>query len=76
MDIHIQYCVEWDYLPQAASLQTAIKDKFGITATLDEGHGGAFEVTVDGQRIFSKLKTFRFPEDQEILDKIESLQTS
>ena len=57
-------------------MQTAIKDKFGIAATLDEGHGGAFEVTVDGQRIFSKLKTFRFPEDQEILDKIESLQTS
>jgi selT/selW/selH-like putative selenoprotein len=57
-------------------LQTAIKDKYGITATLDEGHGGAFEVTVDGQLIFSKLKTFRFPEDQEILDKIETLQAS
>jgi selenoprotein W-related protein len=63
-------------LPQAASLQTAIKDKFGTVATLVEGHGGAFEVTVNGQRIFSKLKTFRFPEDEEILNKIAGMQSA
>lgn len=57
-------------------MQTAIKDKFGLVATLVEGHGGAFEVTVDGRRIFSKLKTFRFPEDEEILSKIASLQSA
>ena len=57
-------------------MQTAIKEKFGEVATLVEGDGGAFEVSVDGKRIFSKLKTFRFPEDEEILDKIASLQTS
>jgi selenoprotein W-related protein len=56
-------------------LQTAIKDKFGTVATLVEGHGGAFEVTVNGQRIFSKLKTFRFPEDEEILNKIANMQS-
>lgn len=63
-------------MPQAASLQSAIKDKFGIVPTLVEGHGGAFEVTVDGKKIFSKLKTFRFPEDEEILDKIARLQSA
>jgi selT/selW/selH-like putative selenoprotein len=57
-------------------LQTAIKEKFGTVATLVEGHGGAFEVTVDGKRIFSKLKTFRFPEDEEILSKIASMQSA
>jgi selT/selW/selH-like putative selenoprotein len=57
-------------------LQTAIKEKFGTVATLVEGHGGAFEVTVDGKRIFSKLKTFRFPEDEEILTKIASMQSA
>ena len=57
-------------------MQTAIKDKFGTVATLVEGHGGAFEVTVDGQRIFSKLKTFRFPEDEEILNKIARMQSA
>jgi selT/selW/selH-like putative selenoprotein len=57
-------------------LQSAIKDKYGIVATLIEGHGGAFEVSVDGKKIFSKLKTFRFPENDEILDKLESLRSS
>lgn len=45
-----------------------------MVATLIEGHGGAFEVAVDGQRIFSKLKTFRFPEHEEIFEKIDALQ--
>ena len=57
-------------------MQTAIKEKFGAIATLVEGHGGAFEVTVDGKRIFSKLKTFRFPEDEEILNKIARMQSA
>jgi selT/selW/selH-like putative selenoprotein len=57
-------------------LQSAIRDKFGIVATLIEGYGGAFEVAVDGKRIFSKLKTFRFPENDEILDAIAKLQSS
>lgn len=33
-------------------------------------HGGRFEVTVDGELIFSKLAEGRFPEEKEILDKI------
>jgi selT/selW/selH-like putative selenoprotein len=57
-------------------LQTAIKEKYGIVATLVEGHGGAFEVTVDGKKIFSKLKTFRFPEHEEILNKLAAMQAS
>ncbi len=33
-------------------------------------HGGRFEVTVDGELIFSKLAEGRFPEEKEILEKI------
>ena len=36
--------------------------------------GGAFEVTVDGEKIFSKIKTGRFPEHDEILGAIEKLK--
>jgi selT/selW/selH-like putative selenoprotein len=54
-------------------LQDALKEKYGVTATLIEGHGGAFEVAVDGKRIFSKLKTFRFPEHEEIFTAIDNL---
>jgi selT/selW/selH-like putative selenoprotein len=33
--------------------------------------GGAFEVTADGKLIFSKNKEHRFPEHQEILEKLK-----
>ena len=29
-------------------------------------HGGRFEITVDGELVFSKMKEGRFPEDDEI----------
>ncbi len=32
--------------------------------------GGRFEVTVDGELIFSKLAEGRFPQHEEILDRI------
>ena len=57
-------------------MQSVIKDKFDHVATLIEGGGGAFEVRVDGKLVFSKLKTFRFPENDEIFDAIASLQSA
>ena len=56
-------------------MQTAIKEKFDYVATLIEGSGGAFEVRLDGKLVFSKLKTFRFPEHDEIFDAISTLQS-
>jgi len=35
-----------------------------------EGSGGVFEVRADGKLIFSKAKTGRFPEDDEVLSKL------
>jgi len=34
------------------------------------GSGGVFEVTVDGDLIFSKRNLRRFPEDDEILSEL------
>jgi selT/selW/selH-like putative selenoprotein len=39
-----------------------------IEVELIEGSGGAFEVCRDGKLIFSKLRTGRFPEPEEILE--------
>jgi len=36
-----------------------------------ESSGGAFEVTVDGRRVFSKLETGRHPTDEEIFRAID-----
>jgi selenoprotein W-related protein len=34
--------------------------------------GGAFEVTVNGSKIYSKLETGVFPKSREIIDKMNS----
>lgn len=47
-----------------------MKHQRGIEATLVKGHGGVFEVVLDGKTIFSKKTTGRFPEPREILEKI------
>ena len=40
--------------------------------TLIPSSGGRFEVTVDGELVFSKLKEKRFPEYEEIQPHIQS----
>ena len=46
-------------------------DKFGIVAELIESKGGVFEVTLNGDLIFSKKNSGRFPELKEIFDLVE-----
>ena len=41
-------------------------------ATLQPSSGGRFEVSVDGDLVFSKLKMDRFPEDEELEQLISS----
>ena len=73
MLISIEYCVVWSYYPKAASLAENIKQEID-TAEIKfiEGSGGAFEVTKDGQLIFSKREKGRFPESDEIISLIKS----
>jgi selT/selW/selH-like putative selenoprotein len=51
-------------------LAAEIKKARGIDAALIPGSGGQLEVVLDGQLIFSKKKTGRWPEIGELLDKI------
>ena len=53
-------------------MQAAIKDKYSITATLREGAGGIFEVFIDKKVAYSNQETYRFPDNEEIFDKIEA----
>lgn len=41
-----------------------------MDATLVKGSGGEFEVTVDGRLVFSKRQEGRFPETEELLQKL------
>ncbi len=53
-------------------MQAAIKNKYGITASLKEGVGGIFEVSIDGKLVYSNQTTYRFPTDEEIFEKIDA----
>lgn len=54
----------------ATEIISKFPDRIGETC-LHEGVGGAFEVSIDGQEVFSKLKTKRFPELSEIVQPIQ-----
>jgi hypothetical protein len=53
-------------------LQAAIKNKYGITASLREGAGGIFEVSIDSDTVYTNQETYRFPTDEEIFAKIDA----
>ena len=72
MKVSIEYCVEWNYKPQAVSLADALKDRYGIDVKLIESGGGVFEVVRDGELIFSKKAIGRFPDHNEIFKKLDN----
>jgi predicted Rdx family selenoprotein len=43
-----------------------LRKRFGAEVRLAEGSGGIFDVVADGEKIFSKHATGRFPEPGEI----------
>lgn len=51
-----------------AELESKISD---IRVDLIEGSGGVFEVEKDGQLIFSKKQLGRFPDSEELLQKLK-----
>jgi len=55
-------------------LADAIFDKYEIKSELIKSGGGAFEVAIDGEKVFSKLNEGRFPENSEILTTIENIK--
>jgi len=72
MKVSIEYCSMWNYLPRASSLEADLKKKFPeCEVTLISSGGGVFEVTLDGNLIFSKKALERFPNPNEIEELIE-----
>ena len=74
MNISIEYCVEWNYYPNASSLAAGIKNELGISPKLIKSGGGVFEVVADGKLIFSKRATGRFPDNNEVIQKLKSIK--
>ena len=49
-----------------------IKGQFNASTELIASGGGVFEVTVDGQRVFSKKELGRFPDEGEVVRLVRS----
>lgn len=49
-----------------------LKKNLGVDATLVPGDKGIFDVTVDGNLVYSKYETERFPEPGEVSDLIKA----
>ena len=75
MKISITYCTSWGYLNQALSLRESIERQFGIKAELIKGMGGVFEISVNDNLLFSKKELGRFPNENEIEDLIEGIES-
>ena len=67
MKISIEYCAMWNYLPKASSLEVELINNFPqADISLISSGGGVFEISLNGNLIFSKKALNRFPEDGEI----------
>ena len=75
MNVEIFYCGVWNYLPEASRLEEELKGNFSdINIKLNEGSGGIFKVIIDDTVIFDKLDVeYRFPNDGEIIERIDKL---
>ena len=52
-------------------MAAAIKKEFGVNSEYIKSGGGLFEVVKDGELLFSKQATGRFPENREIINLIK-----
>lgn len=65
-------------MARAAGLADVISGKFGDKVAVDlvPSSGGVFEVSLDGKLLYSKQKTGRFPNQQEVDEIISTIEQS
>jgi len=56
-------------------LRESIEKQFGIKAELIKGTGGVFEVSVNDNLLYSKKDLGRFPNENEVEDLIEGIES-
>ena len=70
MKIAIKYCAQWNYLPRASSLGDELKKNLGAEIELVAGSNGVFDISLDGNMIYSKFEEGRFPQTEDILSRV------
>ncbi len=73
MELTIEYCGTCNYRPIAAALAMAVERALGLRAALIHSvETGAFEVKADGEVVFSKKNSGRFPLHPEIIELLRA----
>lgn len=72
MEISITYCAQWNYKPKAVSLAARIKQALGTEPILIPKGGGIFDVVVEDDLVYSKLKTGSFPDEEQLINELVS----
>lgn len=71
-EVHIEYCGGWGYYPRYLELADQIKSEVPEAVVNGKvGKSGAFEITMNGQLLFSKAKTGGFPVFKEIIEAVQ-----
>jgi selenoprotein W-related protein len=74
--VRIEYCTSWGYLSRAAGLAENLLHDYDEQlrgVTIAPGETGSFEVFLNRRKVFSKKALDRFPEVNEIEEKISEL---
>lgn len=74
--ISIEYCTSWGYLNRAVALLENLlnEHKNNVNKVIViPSTGGVFEVSINGESIFSKKELGRFPKENEVEDKIRDI---
>ena len=75
MNIHIEYCIRWNYKPEFDRVSKIIKEispDSNIKSNRDYPRSGAFEIELNGKVVYSKFKTSSFPSKYDIQKIIEN----
>lgn len=73
--IKVEFCMMWNYAPKAASLAEDLFTHFrGKIEKMElvPATGGVFEVSLNGEKLYSKDETGVFPSSDEIIAKLEA----
>ena len=73
MKIHLRYCSAWNYEPKAVSLASKILTQYKqqiASFELEPSKGGCFELTVNGELVYSKLATEEFPNEDAMITEV------
>ena len=78
MNVELKYCSMWNYEPQAVSLTSKLLNTFKQQIKdlkLIPAAGGCFELSLNGELIYSKLQTGKFPDEQKMVDTVRTKLT-